>query len=100
MLWFKPLLDSHNGIEALAAEIAEDAAATKLVNHLGLKVHLVSSPFDQPASAVAPAMTYGRARHDGHACAASPFRCSSHRKFCSARCRPSSLQSPQLISQA
>ena len=56
MLWFKPLLDGNGGIEALAAEIAEDAAATKLVNRLGYKVHLVSSPFDQPLGS--------RSRHD------------------------------------
>ncbi|MDI6025407.1 glycosyltransferase [Corticibacterium sp. UT-5YL-CI-8] len=48
MLWHKPMLDAHGGLQALAAEIAEDAAATKLVNGLGLKVHLVSSPFEQP----------------------------------------------------
>ncbi len=48
MLWSKPLLDANGGIHALAAEIAEDAAATKLVNGLGLKVHLVASPFEQP----------------------------------------------------
>lgn len=48
MLWNKPLLDANGGIRALAAEIAEDAAATKLVNRLGLKVHLVDSPFEQP----------------------------------------------------
>ncbi len=48
MLWSKPLLDANGGIEALAADIAEDAAATKLVHRLGLKVHLVSSPFEQP----------------------------------------------------
>lgn len=47
MLWNKPMLDANGGIEALAAEIAEDAAATKLVNRLGLKVHLVDSPFEQ-----------------------------------------------------
>jgi len=56
MLWFRPLLDDNGGIEALAAEIAEDAAATKLVNRLGYKVHLVSSPFDQPLGR--------RSRHD------------------------------------
>lgn len=56
MLWFRPLLDDNGGIEALAAEIAEDAAATKMVNRLGLKVHLVSSPFDQPLGS--------RTRHD------------------------------------
>ncbi|WP_208250228.1 glycosyltransferase [Rhizobium sp. T1470] len=48
MLWRKKTLDSHGGIQALAAEIAEDAAATKLVNTMGLKVHLVAGPFEQP----------------------------------------------------
>jgi len=48
MLWHKPMLDSASGIEALGQEIAEDAAATKLVNRLGRKVHLVAWPFEQP----------------------------------------------------
>jgi len=48
MLWKKPVLDANGGIRALAAEIAEDAAATKLVNGLGLRVNLVASPFEQP----------------------------------------------------
>jgi ceramide glucosyltransferase len=48
MLWKKPVLDANGGIHALAAEIAEDAAATKLVNGLGLRVNLVASPFEQP----------------------------------------------------
>ncbi|MER9315737.1 ceramide glucosyltransferase [Mesorhizobium sp. M0659] len=48
MLWNKPMLDTNGGIRALAAEIAEDAAATKLVNGLGLRVDLVASPFEQP----------------------------------------------------
>ena len=48
MLWHKPMLDANGGIQALSAEIAEDAASTKLVNRLGLQVHLVSSPFQQP----------------------------------------------------
>ncbi|PBC01539.1 ceramide glucosyltransferase [Mesorhizobium sp. WSM3860] len=48
MLWNKPMLDANGGIQALAAEIAEDAAATKLVNSLGLRVNLVASPFEQP----------------------------------------------------
>ncbi|RWB78968.1 MAG: ceramide glucosyltransferase [Mesorhizobium sp.] len=48
MLWNKPMLDANGGIQALAAEIAEDAAATKLVNGLGLRVNLVASPFEQP----------------------------------------------------
>lgn len=48
MLWSRPMLEANGGIQALNAEIAEDAASTKLVNRLGLKVHLVSAPFEQP----------------------------------------------------
>jgi len=48
MLWNKPMLDANGGIRALAAEIAEDAAATKLVSGLGLRVNLVAAPFEQP----------------------------------------------------
>ncbi len=48
MLWHKPMLDGEGGIAALGAEIAEDAASTKLVRRLGLQVHLVASPFEQP----------------------------------------------------
>jgi ceramide glucosyltransferase len=48
MLWHKPFLEARGGIRALAAEIAEDAAATKLVRAAGARVHLVADPFDQP----------------------------------------------------
>ena len=48
MLWHKPMLDVIGGIEALNAEIAEDAAATKLVREIGRHVHLVSAPIEQP----------------------------------------------------
>ncbi|QPC94896.1 ceramide glucosyltransferase [Mesorhizobium sp. INR15] len=48
MLLNKPLLDANGGIRALAAESAEDAAATKLVDGLGLRVNLVAAPFEQP----------------------------------------------------
>lgn len=48
MLWHKPTLDAAGSIEALGEEIAEDAAATKLVHRLGRKVHLVAWPFEQP----------------------------------------------------
>jgi ceramide glucosyltransferase len=48
MLWHKPFLDQRGGLQALAAEIAEDAAATKLVRAAGKRVHLVASPFEQP----------------------------------------------------
>ena len=48
MLWHRRFLDAHGGIRSLGAEIAEDAAATKLVRAAGLHVHLVSRPFEQP----------------------------------------------------
>ncbi|TFZ55170.1 ceramide glucosyltransferase [Methylorubrum sp. Q1] len=48
MLWNKPFLEAQGGIRALNAEIAEDAAATKLVRAAGKRVHLVASPFQQP----------------------------------------------------
>ncbi len=48
MLWNKPFLDARGGIAALGAEIAEDAAATKLVRSAGKHVHLVGQPFEQP----------------------------------------------------
>ncbi len=48
MLWHRPFLDEAGGIEALGAELAEDAAATKLVRRHGLRVRLVDSPFQQP----------------------------------------------------
>lgn len=48
MLWRRDILDQRGGIEALGAEIAEDAAATKLIRSAGLKVRLVDSPFEQP----------------------------------------------------
>ncbi|CAN7281802.1 glycosyltransferase [Bosea sp. LjRoot90] len=51
MLWNKPFLDANGGIAALAAEIAEDAAATKLVRKAGKHVHLVGQPFEQPLGA-------------------------------------------------
>ena len=48
MLWRRDILDEAGGIEALGAEIAEDAAATKIVRAHGLDVRLVDRPFEQP----------------------------------------------------
>jgi len=48
MLWNKPFLDANGGIAILGEEIAEDAAATKLVRRAGKHVHLVGQPFEQP----------------------------------------------------
>jgi ceramide glucosyltransferase len=51
MLWRRDILEAGGGIEALGAEIAEDAASTKLVHAQGLDAHLVDSPFQQPLGA-------------------------------------------------
>ncbi len=48
MLWRRADLERAGGIEALAREVAEDAAATKVVRGAGLKVRLVDRPFPQP----------------------------------------------------
>ena len=48
MLWRRADLEKAGGIRALADEIAEDAAATKLVRGLGLRVRLVGRAFGQP----------------------------------------------------
>ncbi len=48
MLWRRDILDDAGGIEALGSEIAEDAAATKIVRAQGLDVRLVDRPFEQP----------------------------------------------------
>jgi ceramide glucosyltransferase len=51
MLWRRDILERGGGIEALGAEIAEDAASTKLIHAQGLDAHLVDQPFQQPLGA-------------------------------------------------
>ena len=48
MLWRRADLERSGGIRALGAEIAEDAAATKVVRRAGKRVRLVDRPFGQP----------------------------------------------------
>jgi ceramide glucosyltransferase len=48
MLWRRDVLEPEGGIRALASEVAEDAAATKVVRRAGLRVRLVDAPFEQP----------------------------------------------------
>jgi len=48
MFWRRDVLESGGGIEALGAEIAEDAASTKLVHRANLRAHLTDRPFAQP----------------------------------------------------
>jgi len=48
MMWRREIVEEAGGIAALASEIAEDAAATKLVRNAGMRVALVDRPFSQP----------------------------------------------------
>ena len=48
MMWRRDVLDSAGGIRALASEIAEDAASTKVIRAQGMDVRLVDMPFEQP----------------------------------------------------
>jgi ceramide glucosyltransferase len=48
MLYRRSQIDQAGGIRLLAAEAAEDAATTKVVRDLGLRVRLVDAPFEQP----------------------------------------------------
>jgi ceramide glucosyltransferase len=48
MLYRRSQIEKAGGIRLLAAEAAEDAATTKLVRGLGLRVCLVDAPFEQP----------------------------------------------------
>src|SRR5215472_14967768 len=48
MLWRRDDLERAGGIEALGREVAEDAAATKIVRGEGLSVRLVDRPLPQP----------------------------------------------------
>lgn len=48
MLWRRDDLEGAGGIRALGLEAAEDAASTKIVRRLGLRVRLVEPPVRQP----------------------------------------------------
>jgi ceramide glucosyltransferase len=48
MLWRREILERGGGIRALASELAEDAASTKVVRTQGLRVRLADAPFEQP----------------------------------------------------
>ncbi len=60
MLWRRADLDRAGGIPALAKEVAEDAAATKVVRGAGLKVRLVDRPFAQPLGRRSAAEVWNR----------------------------------------
>jgi ceramide glucosyltransferase len=48
MMWWRDDLERAGGIRTLGAEVAEDAASTKVVRAAGLNVRLVDPPFEQP----------------------------------------------------
>src|SRR5579863_1538221 len=60
MLWRRADLDRAGGIAALAREVAEDAATTKIVRGAGLKVRLVDRPFLQPLGRRSAAEVWNR----------------------------------------
>jgi ceramide glucosyltransferase len=60
MLWRRADLDRAGGIEALAKEVAEDAAATKVVRNAGLRVRLIDRPLAQPLGRRSAAEVWNR----------------------------------------
>jgi ceramide glucosyltransferase len=60
MLWRRADLDRVGGIAALAKEVAEDAAATKIVRDAGLKVRLIDRPLAQPLGRRSAAEVWNR----------------------------------------
>ncbi|MDC7786647.1 ceramide glucosyltransferase [Rhodoplanes sp. TEM] len=48
LFWRRDVLEAGGGLEALGADVAEDAASTKLVRGLGWRVRLADAPFEQP----------------------------------------------------
>jgi ceramide glucosyltransferase len=60
MLWRRTDLERAGGIRALGAEIAEDAAATKVVRRAGKRVRLVDRAFGQPLGARTAAQIWSR----------------------------------------
>ena len=60
MMWRREVLERAGGIRALAGEIAEDAASTKIIRAQGLKVRLVDMPFEQPLGSRTAREVYSR----------------------------------------
>jgi ceramide glucosyltransferase len=60
MMWRREVLDRAGGIRALGAEIAEDAASTKVIWAQNMEVRLVDMPFEQPLGARSAREVYSR----------------------------------------
>jgi len=60
MMWRREVLDRAGGIRALASDIAEDAASTKIIRAQRMRVRLVDMPFEQPLGARSAREVYSR----------------------------------------
>ena len=60
LFWRRDLLDRAGGLQALGKDMAEDAAATKLVRDLGWRVTLPPRPFAQPIGRRSFGAVWGR----------------------------------------
>ena len=77
MLWRRDILERGGGIEALGAEIAEDAAATKLVRGAGAAAPISSTGPSSSRSAGAGSRTSGLGSFAGRGSGGRRFRCFS-----------------------
>jgi ceramide glucosyltransferase len=59
-MYRKELVERAGGIKTLATELAEDAASTKLVRRLGLRVRILDRPISQPLGRRTAAEVWGR----------------------------------------
>lgn len=60
LFWRRDMLDAQGGLPAIARDLAEDAAATKLVRRLGKRVDLTPRPFAQPIGKRSLRAVWGR----------------------------------------
>ena len=86
MLWRRADLERAGGIEALGREVAEDAAATKIVRDVGLRCVWWTGRWPSRSAGAAPARS-GIANCAGRGCAAPAFSFIFCPKFSPAACR-------------
>ena len=60
MLFRRDILEAGGGIRALGADVAEDAATTKMMRAGGRKAHVMDSPFEQPLGRRSARQVWGR----------------------------------------
>jgi ceramide glucosyltransferase len=85
MLWRRPDLERAGGIPALAREVAEDAASTKVVRGAGLRCGS-STGRSRNRSVTAALPTYGAGNCAGRGCAARASSATSSRRRSPAAC--------------